>query len=151
MCFYSNSCQESLFFLWAPFNGYKAKNKTGNSTDKDRKEKKGLKIKNRDAQNDGFSSISIRLSKELRQQLAVQVQIIPSGLVVVQPPVLGFQGNFVPQCSWRAQGYYFLSFLINVTTHNWIPSKNQHPRPCLRCHSYSAVKCSFEAQYPKLG
>ena len=29
-----------FFFLWTPFNGYKAKNKIGNSTDKDRKEKK---------------------------------------------------------------------------------------------------------------
>ena len=26
-----------FFFLWAPFNGYKAKNKTGNSTDKKRR------------------------------------------------------------------------------------------------------------------
>ena len=75
------------FFLWTIVYGYKLKNKTGNSTDKDRKGKKGLEILNRDAQNDGFSSISIRLSKELRQQPAVQVQIIPSGPVVVQSPL----------------------------------------------------------------
>ena len=99
LCAFIPTLAKKAVFSLDIFDGYKPKNKTGNSTDKDRKEKKGLKIKNRDAQNDGFSSISIRLSKELRQQLAVQVQIIPSGLVVVQPPVLGFQGNFVPQCS----------------------------------------------------
>ena len=135
MCLCSNSCQESLF--WTPFVGYKAKNKTGNSTDKDRKGKKGLEILNRDAQNDGFSSISIRLSKELRQQPAVQVQIIPSGPVVVQSPLSwgskAADCNFEPQCSWGAQAYYFLLLLINVTTHNWIPTKNQHLRPLILC------------------
>ena len=62
-CLCSNSCQQSLF--WTPFDGYNAKNKTGTSTDKERK--KGLEILNRDAQNDGFSSISIRLSNSSQQ------------------------------------------------------------------------------------
>ena len=31
--------KKDFFFLWTTFDGYKPKNKTGNSTDKDRKEK----------------------------------------------------------------------------------------------------------------
>ena len=50
--------------------------------------KNNFKNKNRDTQNDGFISISIRLSKDSSGSSQQFRSIIPSGLVVVQSPLV---------------------------------------------------------------
>ena len=63
-----------LFFLWTFLMVINRKTKQETVLIRTGK-KNNFKNKNRDTQNDGFISISIRLSKELREQSAVQVQI----------------------------------------------------------------------------
>ena len=65
--------------------------------------KNNFKNKNRDTQNDGFISISIRLSKDSSSSSQQFRSIIPSGLVVVQSPLSwsskAADCNLEPQCN----------------------------------------------------
>lgn len=104
LCAFIPISAEKAFFLWDIFDGYKPKNKTGNNPSfKDRKEKK-FRNRNWDAQDDSFSSISIRLSKDSlgsRQQFKSRPYLLDWWWFKFPPSwsSKAVDHNLEPQCS----------------------------------------------------